>query len=332
MTQKIFKNVLITGAAGFLGPMLAARLLSDPSYRVVLTDLVQPKVPAKVAYPENCVCIQADLTNPESLSKLLSAAPEWHALFIFHGIMSVGSEENPALSQKVNIEATRALLLAIAELSKGAAKKPRVVYTSSQAVYGPPYTNKGPITDDTPATPDGVYGTHKLMTEFFINDLHRRGHLDAFSVRLPTVTVRPGAPSRSAAAFLSGIVREPMAGLDCIVPTDDRTIQQVICSPRVMIENFVRVMNAPSDAMPSNLRAIYMPGITVTIQEMYDAFVTVCGADKLKYLKVQRDEEAERLLKGWPQSGDFGNARRIGLAFDENCVQIFQEYVDSLKE
>lgn len=324
------QNILITGGAGFLGPILAAKLLEDPSTQVVLTDLSAPPLPKIVSDPSRCICVGGDLTKSEDVSRLLSMFPTWSAFFVFHGIMSVGCEENPDLSTRVNIGATQALLTAISKLENGGTK-PRVVYASTQAVYGPPYTTGGPITDDTPATPVGVYGTHKLMNEAFVNDFNRRGLIDAFSVRLPTVTVRPGVPSRSAAAFLSGLVREPMAGLECIVPTDDRTMRQVICSPRVMIENFVRIMKAPTDAMPSHIRAVYMPGISVTVEDMYSAFEVVCGKDKLKLLRVEKDPEAERLLKSWPQTADFGNARRIGLAFDDNCVQIFQEYVDSLK-
>lgn len=148
----------------------------------------------------------------------------------------MGCETNPALSTKVNIEATQALLTAVSRLRSGD-KKPRVVYASTQAVYGPPYTTNENITDDTPATPVGVYGTHKLMMELFINDLHRRGLLDAFSVRLPTVTARPGAPSRSAASSLSGMLRETVAGQAYVMPIDDYSVRQVICSPRVMTEN-----------------------------------------------------------------------------------------------
>ena len=152
-------------------------------------------------------------------------------------------------------------------------------------MYGPPYTASGPITDDTPATPIGVYGTHKAIMECHVNDLNRRGLIDAFAVRLPTVVVRPGAPSRSAAAFLSGMIREPMAGLECIVPISDRSARQMICSPRVMIENFVRVMRAPTDAMPAHMRAVYMPGISVTLGDMYAAYEAVCGKEKLGLLR-----------------------------------------------
>ncbi|KAF2449200.1 NAD(P)-binding protein [Karstenula rhodostoma CBS 690.94] len=321
------KNILITGGAGFLGPMLAAKLLKEGSYSVTLTDLQKPPQPNGVTSTTNLSLVAADLTSSADISRLISLQPTWHAIFIFHGIMSVGCEENPALSTKVNLNATQALLAAVSSLPQ----KPRVVYASTQAVYGPPYTATGPITDDTPATPVGVYGTHKLIMEAHINDLHRRGLVDAFAVRLPTITVRPGAPSRSAAAFLSGILREPLAGLECVIPIDDRAARQVICSPRVMIENFVRVMNAPSDAMPSHIRAIYMPGISVTLGEMYEAFEEVCGKEKLALLRTERDAEAERLLNSWPQTAEFGNAKRMGLVFDESCTQIYREYADSVK-
>lgn len=323
------KNILITGGAGFLGPILASKLLENSANRVVLTDLKAPAPPARFSSSKRCVCVGADLTVGDEITRLLAINPRWDAIFIFHGIMSVGCEANPALSTKVNIEATQALLTAVSKLPNGE-KKPRVIYASTQAVYGPPYTTSGTITDDTPATPIGVYGTHKLMMEVFINDLHRRGLLDAFSVRLPTVTVRPGAPSRSAASFLSGMVREPMAGQECIMPIDDYAARQVICSPRVMIENFIHVMEAPSEAMPAHMRAVYMPGISVTVGDMVKAVGRVCGEDKLALLKVEKDAEAERLLKSWPQTSDFGNAKRLGLVFDSSCEQIFQEYVDSL--
>lgn len=325
--MSITKNILITGGAGFLGPVLAAKLLQQGTYNVTLTDLCAPPQPTGVPSTPSLSLVAADLTSQPDITRLIASQPSWHAVFIFHGIMSVGCEENPALSTKVNLNATQALLAEISALDT----KPRIVYASTQAVYGPPYTASGPITDDTPATPVGVYGTHKLIMEAHINDLNRRGKIDAFAVRLPTVTVRPGAPSRSAAAFLSGILREPLAGLECVVPIEDRAARQVICSPRVMIENFVQVMNAPADAMPAHIRAIYMPGISVTLGEMYEAFKEVCGKDKLKLLRTERDAEAERLLNSWPQTAEFGNAKRLGLVFDESCLQIYMEYADSVK-
>jgi hypothetical protein len=98
-----------------------------------------------------------------------------------------------------------------------------------------------------------------------------------------------------------------------------------------MIENFVRVMKASTDAMPAHMRAVYMPGISVTLGDMYAAFEAVCGKHKLGLLREEVDEEAKRLLDSWPQTAKFGNATRMGLLFDESCEQIYREYADSLK-
>ncbi|KAF1734605.1 uncharacterized protein CRV24_006147 [Beauveria bassiana] len=119
------------------------------------------------------------------------------------------------------------------------------------------------------------------------------------------------------------MVREPMVEQEFVMPIDDY-------SPRVMTENFVRVMESPGDAMPAHIRAVYMPGIFVTVGDMVRAVGAVCGEEKLALLKVERDVEAERLLKSWPQTSDFGDAKRLGLVFDSDCEQILQEYVDGL--
>ncbi|EJP62438.1 nucleoside-diphosphate-sugar epimerase, putative [Beauveria bassiana ARSEF 2860] len=244
-------NILITGAAGFLGPILASKLLENSANRVGLTDLRAPSPPTGFSDNERCICVGADLTVGEEITRLLALNSSWNAIFIIHSIIDAGSSDS-------RFEATQRRL--------------------TQVVYGPPYTTNGTITDDTPATPVGVYGTHKLMMEIFVNDLHRRSLLDAFSVRSPTVTVRPGAPSRSASSCLSGMVRKPMPGQECVMPIDD-----------------------------------------------YSGGCAVCGEEKLALLKVERNVEAERLLKKWPQISDFEDAKRLSLVFDSDCEQIFQE-------
>lgn len=331
------KNILITGGSGFLGPLLAAKLLKDPSetYHVVLTDLQTPPQPSGLSSSQNLTLYAADLTSPDAITKLLSLRPTWHAIFLFHGIMSLGCEENPALSTRVNLHATQSLLDAIIALpqshSPALGGKPRILYASTQAVYGPPSTTSGPITDSTPPTPVSVYGTHKLILETHLNDLHRRALVSAFSLRLPTVTVRPGAPSRSAAAWISGIARDTLAGLECLVPVADPEHRQVICSPRVVLENFVRMMRAPDDALPSHTRAVYLPGVSVTLGEMYAAVEKVCGKAARALCREERDAEAERLLESWPRDGEWGIARRLGLVFDESAEQVYGEYVEGLK-
>ncbi|KAG8169607.1 hypothetical protein KVR01_000352 [Diaporthe batatas] len=321
------KTILITGAAGFIGQRLTATLLDKhPEYRLVLTDIIAPPIPSRVQNAERVVPIQADLSDPASLASLIAAAQPLEAVFVFHGIMSSGSEADPNLSLKVNLDATRALLLKLSETNRGV----RVVYASSQAVYGTPLP--GVITDAVTPTPAGVYGTHKLMTEIFINDLHRRGLIDAFSLRFPTVSVRAGKPTQAASSFLSGIIREPMNDEECVVPIKDRSYRAVLSGPGTLTENLLRVLKLPSDALPPHIRWINFPGISVTVQELLDSLAKVGGEDRLKYIKEETDVNMERILRSWPLQVDDSAAVKLGLKRDESAESLVREYVESIRK
>ncbi|POS69708.1 hypothetical protein DHEL01_v211898 [Diaporthe helianthi] len=319
------KTILITGAAGFIGQRLAAALVAKHTeYRIVITDIVAPSIPPGVQDPERAVPIQADLSDPTCLASLIAAAQPLEAVFVLHGIMSSGSEADPGLSLKVNVDATRALLLKLSESNRGV----RVVYASSQAVYGSPLPDV--ITDAVTPTPAGVYGTHKLMTELFINDLHRRGLIDAFSLRFPTVSVRAGKPTQAASSFLSGIIREPMNGHECVVPIKDRGYRAVLSGPGTLIENLLRVLELPSDALPPHIRWINFPGISVTVQELLDSLAKVGGEDRLRYIREEIDVEMERILRSWPLNIDDSTAVNLGLKRDESAESLVREYVESI--
>ncbi|KAK6854089.1 hypothetical protein PG995_009182 [Apiospora arundinis] len=319
------KNVIVTGAGGLVGPMLAKRLLND-GYRVIMTDIVQPTVPEGVAYPENAVCMKGDICDAGFVESLVAAAQPLHAIFIFHGIMSAGSEANYDLSMKVNVESVRGLLLHLRRSNPGV----RVVYSSSQAVYGQPLP--AVVTDDVTPTPEGTYGAHKLSTEIIINDMHRKGFVDAFIVRFPTLVVRPGAPSNAASSFLSGMIREPMKGETCVIPLKDRSFKSYICSPSGVIENLVRVLNMASDALPKHVRHINFPGVSASTQALMDGLAKYGGEDKLKFLKEETDPAMERILRSWPQDFDPSTPDRLGLVRDTNPEDLAKEYIDSLKK
>lgn len=321
------KTILITGAAGFIGQRLAAVLLNDhPEYRLVLTDIVKPPVPSDVKHSENATSIQADLSDASSLSGLVQRSQPLSAVFIFHGIMSSGSEANPDLSLRVNLNTTMALLLQLAGTNKGV----RVIYASSQAVYGSPLPEV--ITDAVTPTPAGVYGTHKLMCEAFINDLSRRGLVDAFSCRFPTVSVRAGKPTQAASSFLSGMIREPMNGQECSIPIRDRGYRAVLGGPGTLVENLLRVLKLPGDALPPHVRWMNFPGISVTVQEMLDALVLVGGKEKLGFIKEETDETMERILRSWPLRIDDSTAVGLGLKRDDSAESLVREYWDSIKK
>ncbi|KAI4741779.1 putative nucleoside-diphosphate-sugar epimerase [Aureobasidium sp. EXF-12298] len=316
------KNIIITGAGGMIGPMLAKRLLND-GFHVVLTDLVQPQVPEGVAHPENATCLKGDICDPAFVQKLIQAAQPLDAIFIFHGIMSAGSEANFDLSFKVNVRSVQDLVLALRQ----SAPRVRVVYSSSQAVFGQPLPKR--ITDATMPTPEGTYGAHKLSSEIFINDMHRKGFIDAFIVRFPTVIVRPGAPSNAAPSFLSGMIREPMHGEECVIPLTDRSYRTYVCSPSSTIENLVRVLGLKSDMLPPHQRAIVFPGVSATIQEMMDALAKYGGEDKLKLLREETNPVFERILRSWPEDFDPATPDRLGLIRDQKVEDLVKEYIEN---
>lgn len=309
-----------------VGPLLAARLLDDPQYRVFLTDIVPPAVPAGVRHPENATCIAADLCDAEALKNLVAAAQPLAAVFSFHGIMSAGSEANPALALKVNVDATRALLLHLAETNRGV----RVIFSSSNAVYGPPLPEV--VTEATTPTPTGTYGACKYIVEILINDLNRRGAIDAFSVRFPTISVRPGKPTAAASSFLSGIIREPLDGKECVVPLKDRAFKATLASPRVCVDNLLRVLDWKTDVLPAHIRHVNFPGIIASVQDMLDALVKVGGEDKLKLVREEPDEVSEMLLRSWAWNVDYSVPLSLGLEKDESVESMVREYVDGLKK
>jgi nucleoside-diphosphate-sugar epimerase len=334
-------NVLITGAAGLVGPLLAARLLNDPAgrYRLLLTDLAEPAVPAGVAHPQLATPLQGDITSPAFVDTLLSHPavhqPRLHAVFVFHGIMSASAERDYELSLRVNVDSVRLLTEALCKAHPGA----RLVYASSLAVFGPPWpreylqsSGRGKIPEGWAPTPQSTYGAHKLLTEAYLNEVHRRGWLDVFVCRFPTISVRPGKPTGAASSFLSGIVREPMAGAECVVPLRDREFRAFLASPRTVAENLVRVLGMDSRALPEHVRQILFPGVAVSIQELMDALAKYGGEDRLRFIREEPDEGLEMILRSWAEDYDISTPLRLGLVVDKSGDELVREYIEGLKK
>ncbi|KAK3320432.1 hypothetical protein B0T19DRAFT_240633 [Cercophora scortea] len=318
-------NIIITGAGGLVGPLLATRLLDLPQYHLILTDLVDPVVPKGVKYPEHATCIKGDITDAVFVQSLVDAAQPVGAVFIFHGIMSAGSEANFELSLKVNLDSVRGML----DILRRSAPGVRVVYSSSQAVFGPPLP--AVVDDSVTPTPLSTYGAHKLMTEIYLNELTRRGAIDAFIVRFPTISVRPGKPSAAASSFLSGMIREPMNGQECVIPIEDRSFRSFLTAPSTVAENLVRVLHMDSEKLPKHIRHIQFPGVAVSIQEMMDALAKFGGEDKLQFLREKSDPVQEAIVRSWPQDFDTSTPLRLGLVVDASGEALVKEYIDSLR-
>ncbi|KAK0392448.1 hypothetical protein NLU13_1943 [Sarocladium strictum] len=312
-------RVLITGAAGFVGQLLAQTLLNDHDgkYHVVLTDIVEPPIPNGVKWPQQAKSIKADLLQ-DSRSVV---DKDIDAVFVFHGIMSSGSEADYELGMRVNFGSSKAFLDVLREVVPGV----KVIYTSSQAVYGgnPPE----PITESTRPTPESSYGAEKLMCEYLVNDLTRRGFINGIVCRLPTVSVRPGRPTAAASSFLSGMIREPMQGLPCTIPIKNRAFAHCVCSPRILVKNLIYALDLPKDALPAYDRVVNLPGMRVTVQDMIDSLERVGGKDKLQYLKEEEDEALKSILYSWPAGMDYSKGLQLGFFQDstyDDAVRDFQ--------
>lgn len=225
---------------------------------------------------------------------------------------------------KVNLDATRTLFDVFRSTCPGI----KVVYTSSQAVYGGEIPE--PVTEKVRPTPEGSYGCQKLICESLINEYHRRGFVDAIVLRLPTITVRPGKPTAAASSFLSGMIREPMQGLPCVIPVQDRSFYQWLCSPRTLSSNLLHALHLPTDALPSYDRVLNAPGIGASIQDMMDSLARVGGQDRLQYLSEKEDPAMKAILYSWPRRFDNSLALGLGFVRDESTDIMVKDFKDSL--
>lgn len=314
-------QILITGAAGFIGQLLAAELLNDPTYHVTLTDIVQPPIPKGVRHPDNATAMKADLLN--AAKDVVNSSLD--AVYAFHGIMSSGSEANFDLGMSVNIDATRNLLEALRHTCPGV----RVIYSSSQAVYGQPLPEI--VTDSVIPTPESSYGAEKVVCETLINEYTRRKFINGFTLRFPTISVRPGAPTAAASSFLSGMIREPLDGKECVIPIEDRSFKSWLCSPKTLVQNLLLTLRLPADSVPPHIRQINIPGICVTVQGMMDALEKVGGKDKLDLLTEKEDPALVPILKSWPTQFDNSQAISLGFKRDESFEQTVRHYKAELE-
>jgi hypothetical protein len=267
-----------------------------------------------------------DLCDASSLENLISSSLPLDAVYIFHGIMSSGSEANFDLGMRVNLHATLSLLSSLRSISN---PNLRVIYASSQAVYGQPLP--AVITEETMPTPEGSYGAQKHICETLVNDYTRKGFFDGWSLRFPTISIRPGKPTAAASSFISGLIREPLNGVECVIPLKDRSFKSWVCSPKTLAENLELALGVDGTKLEKHKRVVNMPGIGVTVQDMMDALAKVAGEEKLKLLKEETDVEMERILRSWGTEFDNALAYKLGFHADGSFEEAVRGYKDSLE-
>jgi nucleoside-diphosphate-sugar epimerase len=315
-------HVLITGAAGMIGQKLIARLAREPRLagkpieRMTLVDVVEPQA-AKNA-PFKIASRTGDLSLPGEASAAVADSPQ----YIFHlaGVVSGEAETDFEKGYRVNIDGTRFLFEAV----RLREYKPRVVFTSSAAVYGGPFD--GPVTDDFQLTPHSSYGVAKAIGEQLLADYSRRGFFDGVGIRLPAITVRPGKPNKAASGFFSGIIREPLAGQNAMLPISDDTLHSH-ASPRAAIGYLMHA--ATLDASKLEQRPnLMMPAVACTIAEQIEALRKVGGDKAVARIQRVRDTLIERIVAGWPHRFEAKRALALGFVPDKSFDEIVAHYVE----
>src|SRR4051812_34523464 len=313
-------HVLIVGAAGMIGRKLADRLVADGNVggrgieRLTLVDVVAPASPDGQAD-----AVSADLAAPGEAERLVENRPD----LIFHlaAVVSGEAEADFDKGYRVNLDGTRALLEAVRSVP---AYRPRVVFTSSIAVYGPPLPD--PIPEDFQQTPLTSYGTQKAIGELLLADYTRRGFLDGIGLRLPTICIRPGRPNKAASGFFSSILREPLAGQEAVLPVPD-TVRHWHASPRSAVEFLLRGAALDGDEVGPR-RTLSMPGLSATVAEQIEALRRVAGERAVRLIRREPDESIMRIVGTWAEALDATRATRLGFAAERSFDEIIRVHLE----
>jgi D-erythronate 2-dehydrogenase len=317
-------HVLITGAAGMIGRKLTDRLAQDGSVhgkaveRLTLVDVVPPAKP--VQFKGLVETIAADLSQPAEAGRVIAARPE--AIFHLAGVVSGEAELDFEKGYRVNLDGTRALLEAIR--TAGVGYKPKVVYTSSIAVFGAPFPPS--IPDDFHLTPLTSYGTQKAMGELLLADYSRRGFCDGIGIRLPTIVVRPGKPNAAASGFFSGIIREPLAGLEATLPVPE-TVAHTHASPRAAVGFLLHAAGLSREALGARIN-LSMPGVCCTVAEQIASLRRIAGERVAARIRHASDPLIARIVEGWPQRIDARRARALGFTAESSFDEIVRIHID----
>lgn len=322
-------RILVTGGAGFLGARLIRTLLERDVLcgkgidEIWLTD--------RVACSDSLILASAKVRHHtgdllDSLPVLLCTG--FDAVFHLSSAVSAECEADFSLGLRANLLTTQALLEGLRHQAEHDGVVARLFFASSVAVFGSDAGIALPsvVTDQTLPVPQSSYGTHKFVCEQLIADYARKGFVSGRIARLMTVSVRPGQPNGAASSFLSGIVREPLAGVPAVCPVDPATMV-ALASPDNTIAGILRVVEVPDDGLPGRT-AINLPALTVSVAQMIQSLQDVAGHRVADLIRYEVDPLIERIVGSWPAHFDCARTRSLALEPDESFDAVIRQYIE----
>jgi len=317
-------HILMTGAAGMIGRKLTARLAADgalnssPIDKLTLIDVVTPQKPEK--FSGKVETAAADIADPAAVRAAVGVRPD--VIFHLAGVVSGEAEVDFDKGIRVNLDGSRGLFDAIRAIGDG--YRPRVVFTSSIAVFGAPFPPA--IGDDFHLTPLTSYGSQKAAVELLLADYTRRGFLDGVGIRLPSIVVRPGKPNKAASGFFSGIIREPLAGQEAILPVPD-TVLHWHASPRAAVGFLIHAASLDAAKLGPRVN-LTMPGVCCTVAEQIAALRRVAGDKVAGRIRREPDALVARIVAGWPSRFDPVRALALGFKVESSFDNIIRVHID----
>lgn len=312
-------KIAITGGAGFLGKKLARSLLDDNALGVeelVLADMVA--APDELTGDARVRSVVGDVTDADLLADVVQADTD--SVFHLAAVVSAGAEADFDLGMAVNLDATRTIL----DLARKHGNAPRIVFSSSCAVYGGDLPEV--VSDNQQITPQNSYGVQKAIGELLVNDYSRKGYLDGRCLRYPTVVVRPGKPNKAASTFASSIIREPLQGEAAVCPVKAET-EMWLASPRTIVANPRHAHDIDAGAW-GPWRTVPLPGFTATVRGMVDALEAVAGAEVASRVQWEPDPVIEKIVYGWPTRLDTARADTMGFKRDTDMESIIRAFIE----